>query len=57
MPFLRSRIARLESQSDLDISYEAFIRFIHNKDAMSEKEIHHIESSRRYQAIINDLRR
>lgn len=56
MTFLRNRIAKLESQSDLNISYEDFIRFIHNKDTMDKKEIFRITSSRRYREIMDDMR-
>ena len=56
MAFLRNRIVRLESKSDLDISYEDFLRYLHNKDSMDKKEILHITSSRRYQEIVVDMR-
>lgn len=54
--FLRSRIARLESKSEQDITYDEFIRFIHNKNMMDEKEVRRITSSRRYQEIMDDIR-
>ncbi len=45
MAFLKNRIAKLESLSGLNVSYEDIIRFIHYKDTMGEKEIHRITSS------------
>ncbi len=51
MAFLRNRIAKLESQSGLKVSYEDVIRFIHYKDTMNEQEIRRITSSRRWKKI------
>ncbi len=56
MAFVRHRITKLESLSNLDISYEDFLRFIHNKDTMDVKEILRITSSRRYREIMDDMR-
>lgn len=56
MAFLKNRIVKLESQSDLDISYEDFVRYVHYKDTMNENEIRRVTSSRRYREIMGDMR-
>ena len=52
MPFIKSRLAKLEKASGVRITIEDYLKHYRESDTMSEKEVQRISTSRGYAKIV-----